>query len=133
MRITVKTAIFTAVLLVVLSGPSMAQSIGGSQTAQPIGGAYRVSGTNFNGAKYVGTAQITLNNNSDCHITWVTGPQTSYGSCMRKGTVFAAGYIIGTAVGLVLYDLQPDGSLEGIWTVASQPGAGTETLTPMRR
>jgi hypothetical protein len=130
---TVKTAILAAVLVAVLSATARAQAIGGSPTPLTIGGAYRVSGTNFNGSKYAGTAQITLTNNSDCRIVWVTGPTTSYGSCMRKGSVFAAGYILGGAVGLVVYDLQPDGSLDGIWTVANQPGAGTETLTPLRR
>jgi len=51
---------------------------------------------------------------------------------MRKGATFAAGYILNGEVGLVLYELRPDGSLVGTWTLANQPGTGTETLTPMR-
>ena len=33
---------------------------------------------------------------------------------MRKGTIFAAGYILNGEVGLVLYELRPDGSLVAI-------------------
>jgi hypothetical protein len=118
-----KTVILTSILLATLSSTALAQSVGGN---------YRVSGTNFNGTSYSGTAQITLTSNSNCHISWVTGSTTSYGSCMRKGATFAAGYILTGQVGLVLYELRPDGSLVGSWTLANRPGTGTETLTPMR-
>lgn len=120
---SMKTVFFASIILAALAASASAQSIGGT---------YRVSGTNFNGTRYSGTAQISLPSNSNCHISWVTGSTTSYGSCMRKGATFAAGYILSGAVGLVLYDLRPDGSLVGVWTLANQPGSGTETLTPMR-
>jgi hypothetical protein len=113
----------TSILLAAFAGTAMAQSVGGT---------YRVSGTNFNGSSYSGTAQITSTGNSNCHISWVTGSTTSYGSCMRRGTTFAAGYILSGRVGLVLYEVRPDGSLVGTWTLANQPGTGSETLTPMR-
>ncbi len=106
-------------------------ALSGAVSAQSIGGNYRVSGTNFNGSGYHGTATIAFSGNSNCHISWITGSTTSYGSCMRKGATFAAGYILSGAVGLVLYELRPDGSLVGTWTLAKQPGTGTETLTPM--
>jgi hypothetical protein len=35
-------------------------------------------------------------------------------------------------VGLVVYGLQPDGTLKGVWTLADQPGDGTEILTPAK-
>ena len=44
----------------------------------------------------------------------------------------AASYALNGKVGLVLYQLQPDGSLNGVWTVADQSGAGTEILTPAK-
>ncbi len=118
-----RTAILTSILLCVLSGTVLAQSIGG---------AYRVSGTNFNGSRYSGTAQITFSTSGNCNISWVTGSTTSYGSCIRNGAVFAAGYILSGAVGIVLYQLRSDGSLVGTWTLANHSGTGTETLTPMR-
>ena len=33
-------------------------------------------------------------------------------------------------VGLVIYQVQSDGTLDGLWTIAGQEGVGTETLTP---
>jgi hypothetical protein len=30
----------------------------------------------------------------------------------------------------VVYELQPDGSLKGFWTIADTDGAGTENLYP---
>jgi hypothetical protein len=51
---------------------------------------------------------------------------------MMAGKSLAASYALSGKVGLVLYQLQPDGALKGVWTVADQPGAGTETLTPAK-
>jgi hypothetical protein len=31
----------------------------------------------------------------------------------------------------VVYQMKPDGTLEGLWTIADQGGVGTEVLTPM--
>lgn len=108
-------------LSVVLTTPASAQSIGGS---------YTVEGTNLDGSAYRGTARITLTSSTTCEIVWVTGGTTSEGICMRNGPSFAAGYVLGDAIGLVIYELRPDGVLEGLWTVAGAEGAGTEVLTP---
>ena len=51
---------------------------------------------------------------------------------MRNGNAFAAGYVLGESVGLVVYQMKDDGSLEGIWTIADQKGVGAETLTPIK-
>jgi hypothetical protein len=32
----------------------------------------------------------------------------------------------------VVYEMNPDGSLEGAWTIADQNGVGEETLTPIK-
>jgi len=103
-----------------------------SAAAQSIGGEYRVSGKNFDGSRYSGTAQIVFQNNQSCRISWITGSTTSQGTCMRRGRTFAAGYTLEGIVGLVVYVLQPDGSLDGVWTMANKPGSGTEVLTPKR-
>ena len=97
--------------------------------AQDIGGTYDVAGTNFDGSRYGGTAEIKLTSETTCQIVWETG-STARGICMRNGSMFSAGYVMGDAVGLVLYRINTDGSLEGLWTVAGQDGVGTETLTP---
>jgi hypothetical protein len=44
----------------------------------------------------------------------------------------AASYRLGNAIGQVIYEINPNGTLEGTWTIAEKTGVGTETLTPMR-
>ncbi len=98
--------------------------------AQSIGGNYNVQGTNINGSPYKGTAEIILTSSTTCAIQWVTGGTTSQGICSRNGDAFAAAYVLGDAIGLVVYKVGADGTLTGLWTVAGQEGSGTETLTP---
>jgi hypothetical protein len=99
-------------------------------SAQTIGGTYNVEGKNIDGSSYSGTATITPSSDSTCHIQWKTGSTTSAGFCMLANKAFAAAYKLNDSVGLVVYELQPDGSLKGDWTIADEPGSGTETLTP---
>jgi hypothetical protein len=100
--------------------------------AQEIGGVYAVKGTNFDGSTYRGKATISLTDSTNCRIVWETGGATSVGICMRNLDAFSAAYALGHSFGLVVYHIQPDGSLEGVWSTADQSGAGTETLTPQR-
>ncbi len=99
--------------------------------AQDIGGTYRVAGTNANGSTYAGTAVVVATSKNTCRIEWNVG-SISTGICMRYNNAFTAGYVLGDAVGLVIYQVFPDGRMEGIWTVADQGGVGTEVLTPLR-
>jgi len=101
-----------------------------SASAQNIGGNYSVQGTNFDGSPYTGTAEILLTSQTTCVIKWVTGGTTSDGICMRNDDAFAAGYVLGDAIGLVVYKVMEDGSLHGLWTIAGKDGNGTEVLTP---
>jgi hypothetical protein len=32
----------------------------------------------------------------------------------------------------VIYQVRPDGSMTGLWTIADQPGVGQEVLIPAR-
>jgi hypothetical protein len=96
-----------------------------------VGGDYQVRGTNPDGSGYSGTATITPKSDTTCRITWDTG-STSSGICMVAAQSLAASYALGDKIGLVLYQLQPDGSLKGSWTIVDQPGAGSETLTPAK-
>ena len=97
-----------------------------------VGGSYDVLGKNPDGSEYKGTAVIQVTTENTCRITWQTGSSTSSGICMRNGNAFAAGYQLGTAVGLIIYELKDDGSMVGIWTIADQAGVGSEVLTPQR-
>ena len=98
-------------------------------SAQDIGGIYLVEGTNLDGSAYEGTAEIMLTSETTCEIVWDTG-SVSNGICSRNGNAFAAAYVLEDVVGLVIYQVQSDGTLDGLWTIAGQEGVGTETLTP---
>ena len=100
--------------------------------AADVGGTYRVKGTNFDGSPYGGTAVITPTGGATCRIEWKTGGTSSAGICMLAGGAVSAAYRMGEAVGLVLYKLDPDGSLNGVWTIADKMGSGTEVLTPTK-
>jgi hypothetical protein len=96
--------------------------------AQEIGGTYTVEGTNLDGRPYGGTAEIQLLSETTCQIRWTTGSTESIGICMRYGPAFAASYVSGEFVGLVIYQVMDDGTLDGIWTITGQNGSGTEVL-----
>ena len=93
-------------------------------------GTYDVEGTNLDGSKYGGTATIELTSETTCSIEWHTGSTTSNGICMLYDNAFAAGYVLGDAIGLIVYQVKGDGSLEGAWTISGKDGSGTEILTP---
>jgi hypothetical protein len=98
--------------------------------AGDMSGTYAVDGTNIDGSSYSGTANITITSDTTCVINWKTGVSTSQGICMRAANSFAAAYIMGTDVGLVIYKIGADGKLVGTWTIANQPGSGSEIPTP---
>lgn len=102
--------------------------LAGTASAQSIGGTYAVSGTNHDGTTYGGTAEITLTSETTCEIVWTTGTTTSTGICSRNDDAFAAAYVLEDAVGLVIYKVLPDGTLNGLWTIAGEGGTGTEVL-----
>jgi hypothetical protein len=95
-----------------------------------VGGGYNVLGKNADGSEYKGTANIEVTSQNTCRITWTTGASTSSGICMRNGAAFAAAYVLGDKVGLVVYEMKDDGSMVGLWTIADQAGVGSEVLTP---
>jgi hypothetical protein len=94
------------------------------------GGQYDVRGTNLDGSKYKGTAEITVTSTTTCRIVWHIGEDTSDGICMRNGIALAAAYQLKDKIGLVIYEIRDDDTLDGIWTVADQDGSGTELLIP---
>lgn len=102
----------------------------GAAGAQDIGGRYEVAGKGFDGSAYRGTAVITITSNVTCEIVWNTGGQVSRGICMRQGNTFAASYVLGNTVGMVIYDVAADGSMSGTWTLSGSNGVGYEALYP---
>ena len=93
-------------------------------------GTYTVEGTNLNGSPYGGTAEVTLLSSTTCQIVWHTGSTESWGHCMKVGDYVSAGYIMGEAIGIIMYLVNEDGTLDGYWTISGQDGSGTEKLTP---
>ena len=120
-----------ATLLAVISS---AVCFAAPAAAQNIAGLYQVSGKNFDGAPYSGSAEITATGNNTCQIVWRIGKPggLSRGICMRNGNSFSASYVLDGKAGLVIYELKSDGSLDGLWTIADQNGYGTEHLAPIR-
>lgn len=116
----------------ILASALLVASLASAAHAQSIGGSYSVAGTNFDGSPYGGTAEIVLTSQTTCVIKWETAGTSSEGICMRNGDSFAAGYAMGSEIGLVVYELQSNGSLSGLWTIAGKEGNGTEILTPAK-
>jgi hypothetical protein len=113
-------------------GLLLTTGLASAASAQTVGGDYAAEGTNFDGSLYSGKATITRSSDSTCLIRWQTGGTISTGFCMLANKSFAAAYKLGNDVGLIVYELRPDGSLVGYWTIADKSGAGTETLTPVK-
>ena len=99
--------------------------------AQQIGGRYTVEGTNPDGSAYRGTAEILPAGGRTCRILWNVG-STWNGVCLVGERSFGATYRSGNASGMAVYDLQPDGSLRGVWILGEGAKSGTETLTPAK-
>ena len=99
-------------------------------SAQSIGGKYTVEGTNLDGSPYTGDVEITLTSSTTCVINWATGVTTAEGICSRNDDAFAAAYVMGDAIGLVIYKVLEDGTLDGLWTITGKEGNGAEKLTP---
>lgn len=99
-----------------------------------VGGRYRSQGANLDGSPYAGEAEIVMSGRERCRITWRTGrSSTQRGICMRTGYIFVASYQFQQgAIGIVTYQVQPDGVLKGHWTIADTEGRGAEILTPLR-
>ncbi len=119
-----KTAISVASSVMLLASLSEAG-------AASLAGKYQAAGKNLDGSPYSGTAEIVATSDTTCSISWQT-TANSKGLCMRNGTAFAASYVLGDAIGLVVYQIKPDGTLEGLWTISGQNGVGTEVLTPTK-
>ena len=104
---------------------------GGPASAQTIGGRYTVDGSNPNGSHYGGTAEIIPAGGQTCRILWNVG-STWDGVCLVAERSVAAYYRSGGAQGIAVYDLQPDGTLRGVWTLGANARTGTETLFPAK-
>ncbi|MCZ8316523.1 hypothetical protein [Phreatobacter sp.] len=123
-----KTSITTTLAVAGMLAAGMATA-----GAQQLTGRYTVIGDNGNGTGYRGVAVISGTAGGNCGIRWaIPNTPPTQGFCMRQGNVLSAAYKLGEAVGLVVYRINDDGTLDGTWTIAGQEGVGKERLVPAR-
>ena len=106
--------------------------LAGAANAQDISGRYRLEGKNPDGSAYSGTALIVVKNRNICTIERQLTTSFVDGICMLRDNRLAASFLQGDNVGVAFYELRPDGSLSGRWTIVEKNGFGSEILTPQR-
>ncbi|PZW45687.1 hypothetical protein C8P66_111102 [Humitalea rosea] len=116
-----KRAACLSFLLALTATPALAQR----------SGPYRVAGTNLDGSAYEGAAMLQQVGTISFHIIWRVGGTEVRGVGIVSGHSFAVAYGATSQPGMGLYQLRPDGTLEGTWSVIGANGTGTETLTPL--
>jgi hypothetical protein len=93
-------------------------------------GLYDVTGTNLDGTTYTGLAQIRTVGIASFNIVWRIGNQLVEGAGMASGRTVAVAYGLAQRPGMGIYTLNPDGSLDGEWTVIGAAQVASERLVP---
>ena len=93
-------------------------------------GIYEVSGTNLDGTAYTGLAQIRAVGINSFSIVWRIGNTIIEGAGMASGRTVAVSYGQAQRPGMGIYQLNPDGSMDGEWTIIGAPAIGRERLVP---
>jgi hypothetical protein len=96
-------------------------------------GVYEVTGTNLDGTPYTGLAQIRTVGLASFNIIWRIGNQLVEGTGMASGRTVAVAYGLAQRPGMAIYTLNPDGSLDGEWTIIGATQVATERLVPRER
>jgi hypothetical protein len=112
--------VLLALTLLFLAGPALAQR----------DGLYDVTGTNLDGSEYTGVAQIRNVGINSFNILWRIGDQIVEGVGMASGRTVSVAYGMAQRPGLGIYTLNPDGSMQGEWTIIGAPAIGRERLVP---
>ncbi|NKC34114.1 hypothetical protein, partial [Falsiroseomonas selenitidurans] len=93
-------------------------------------GLYDVTGTNLDGTSYTGLAQIRTMGLSSFVIRWRIGNQAVEGVGFASGRTIAVAYGLAQRPGIGIYTLNPDGSMDGEWTIVGAPANARERLVP---
>ncbi|WP_372622975.1 hypothetical protein [Falsiroseomonas sp.] len=109
-----------ACLFLCFAGPALAQT----------DGLYDVTGTNLDGTDYTGIAQIRSVGLNSFLIRWRTGNDITDGMGMASGRTIAVTYGAAQRPGIGIYTINPDGSMDGEWTIVGAPAIGRERLVP---
>lgn len=93
-------------------------------------GVYDVTGTNLDGTSYTGIAQIVPAGLSSFVIRWRIGNAVLEGVGFASGRTVAVAYGQAQQPGLAIYTINPDGSMDGEWTIIGASANGRERLVP---
>lgn len=91
---------------------------------------YKAVGKSGDGTPYTGTVAIKIISDTTFSIEWKVDGSVTKGFGMRLNDTLSATFMQDGQPGLVIYKIQSDGSLTGIWAMEGESGNGTETLTP---
>jgi hypothetical protein len=108
----------------------LAVALPASAETLKLASSYSVAGTNADGSKYIGTATVSVISDATFTIQWSIGSSTYTGFGMRMNETLAATYTLNGSPGLIMYEVDDDGVLDGLWAIRGQNGNGTERLTP---
>ena len=105
-----------------------------SANAEPLllAASYKAVGKNGDGSSYTGTVAIKIISDTTFSIEWKIGNSVTKGFGMRMNDTISATYMLNGEPGLIIYKVQDDGSLSGIWAIRGVSGNGAETLTPRK-
>ncbi|WP_439598489.1 hypothetical protein [Falsiroseomonas sp.] len=104
--------------------------LGATPAAAQRAGLYDVTGTNLDGSAYTGVAQIRTVGLASFAIIWRIGNQSVEGVGFASGRTVAVAYGLSQRPGIGIYTLNPDGSMEGEWTIVGAPANARERLVP---
>jgi hypothetical protein len=93
---------------------------------------YDEVGTNPDGSRYTGVANIEVISDTTFAIRWRIGSATYNGFGMRLNDTLAATYMLNGQPGLIIYKVGDDGVLSGLWSIRGQNGSGTDKLVPRK-
>ena len=92
--------------------------------------SYKAVGKNPDGSAYEASVAVKIISDTTFSIQWKIGDSVIKGFGMRMNDTLSATYMLEGEPGLVIYKVQSDGTLAGIWAIKGQSGNGSETLTP---
>ena len=91
-------------------------------------GIYDVTGVNLDGTAYTGLAQIRQLGLASFAIVWRISNEIIEGVGFASGRTVSVAYGLAQRPGIGIYTLNPDGSLDGEWTIIGAPANGRERL-----